>query len=69
MAGKAPEAVATVFAQRNIYVWDGNFYAYEISGLLGVRESGVVRIGFAHYNTLDEVDRILEILDSVTRSR
>jgi cysteine desulfurase family protein (TIGR01976 family) len=69
MAGKAPEAVAAVFGQRNIYVWDGNFYAYEISGLLGVRESGVVRIGFAHYNTLDEVDRILEILDSVTRSR
>jgi cysteine desulfurase family protein (TIGR01976 family) len=69
MAGKAPEAVAAIFGQRNIYVWDGNFYAYEISGLLGVRESGVVRIGFAHYNTLDEVDRILEILDSVTRSR
>jgi selenocysteine lyase/cysteine desulfurase len=55
--------VATEFAEHNIYVWDGSFYAYEIAGVLGVRETGgVVRIGFAHYNTLAEVDRIVALL-------
>jgi cysteine desulfurase family protein (TIGR01976 family) len=58
-----PRAVATEFAEHNIYVWDGSFYAYEIAGVLGVRETGgVVRIGFAHYNTLAEVDRIVALL-------
>ncbi len=67
--GHTAEAVARTFAQHNIYVWDGSFYAYEVSGLLGVRDSGVVRIGFAHYNTVAEVDRILEVLDGVVRAR
>jgi selenocysteine lyase/cysteine desulfurase len=69
VAGHAADAVARHFAQRNIYVWDGSFYAYEVSGLLGVRDEGVVRIGFAHYNTVAEVDRILDILDGIVRGR
>jgi cysteine desulfurase family protein (TIGR01976 family) len=67
--GHVAEAVARVFAERNIYVWDGHFYAYELAGLFGVREAGVVRVGFAHYNTHAEVDRILEILEGVVRGR
>ncbi len=67
--GHQPETVARTFAARNIYVWEGTFYAYEISGLLGVRDCGVVRIGFAHYNTLSEVDAILEVLEGVIRRR
>jgi cysteine desulfurase family protein (TIGR01976 family) len=59
----APAAVAEAFAAENIFVWNGSFYAYEIAGVLGVRESGgVVRIGFAHYNTLEEVARIIAVL-------
>jgi cysteine desulfurase family protein (TIGR01976 family) len=54
--------VAQHFAAHNIFVWSGSFYAYEIAGVLGVRETGVVRIGFAHYNTLGEVDAIIAIL-------
>jgi cysteine desulfurase family protein (TIGR01976 family) len=65
--GHESQAVAKTFAERNIYVWDGTFYAYETSGLLGLRDRGVVRVGFAHYNTLGEVDRILEVLEGVTR--
>jgi cysteine desulfurase family protein (TIGR01976 family) len=62
--GRHPAAsVAEAFARRNIYVWNGSFYAYEIAGALGVRDTGgVVRIGFAHYNTLGEVDKIGGIL-------
>jgi cysteine desulfurase family protein (TIGR01976 family) len=63
IGGLEPRAVAAEFADHNIYVWDGSFYAYEVAGALGVRHNGgVVRIGFAHYNTLAEVDRIVALL-------
>jgi cysteine desulfurase family protein (TIGR01976 family) len=61
--GCSPAAIAEAFAARNIYIWNGSFYAYEIAGVLGVRDTGgVARIGFAHYNTLEEVARIVAIL-------
>jgi len=62
----AQRKVAESLAQRNVFVWDGSFYAYEVAGTLGVRDDGgVVRIGFAHYNTVDEVDRILTALREI----
>jgi len=62
----APARVADVFARRNIFVWNGSFYAYEVAGALGVRDSGgVVRIGFAHYNTVAEVDMIVSVMDEL----
>ena len=67
--GHEAGAVAQIFAERNIYVWDGSFYAYELAGLFGVYDQGVVRIGFAHYNTLAEVDHILDVLNGVVRGR
>ena len=64
----APIRVAEAFAARNIYVWAGSFYAYEVAGALGVRDNGgVVRIGFAHYNTLAEVETVLSILGELAR--
>jgi len=67
--GHEPSAVAEQFARRNIFVWSGSFYAYEIAGVLGVRDTGgVVRIGFTHYNTLAEVDAIVAVLGELTRA-
>ena len=64
-----PAAVAEAFAGRNIFVWSGSFYAYEVAGALGVRDNGgVVRIGFAHYNTAAEVDAIVAVLRSLAAS-
>ncbi len=64
-----PARVAEVFAARNISVWDGSFYAYEIAGVLGLRDNGgVVRVGFAHYNTLAEVDTVLAVLRELSRA-
>ena len=41
------------------YVWDGNYYALEVTTRLGLEESGgMVRVGAVHYNTLDEVARL-----------
>ncbi len=64
----SPAAVAEAFAARNIFVWAGSFYAYEVAGALGLRDNGgVVRIGFAHYNTQAEVDAVLEVLRTLAR--
>ena len=62
--GLTPEALATKLAEQNIFVWNGNFYALSISERLGVEQSGgLVRIGLAHYNTIEEVDHCLAVID------
>ena len=57
----APYVVATKLAERGFAVWDGNYYAVEIMKRLGLPD-GAVRIGIVHYNTADEVDRLLDEL-------
>jgi cysteine desulfurase family protein (TIGR01976 family) len=55
-----PSETAKTLAERGIFVWDGNYYALEIMERLRLQDSGgAVRIGFCHYNTSDEVDRVL----------
>jgi selenocysteine lyase/cysteine desulfurase len=56
--GRSPEEVATLLAEREIAVWHGNYYAVETMRYLGL-EDGAVRAGIVHYNTEDEVDRLL----------
>ena len=56
--GKHPTAIAGHVGQRGIFVWDGDYYAVEVMQRLGL-EDGAVRVGFVHYNTADEVDRVL----------
>ena len=56
--GVAPVAVADYLGNRGIYVWDGNYYAVEIMNRLGRGDHGMVRVGLAHYNTHDEIDRL-----------
>jgi len=63
--GVAPRTVAQRLAERDIAVWDGNYYAVEVMDRLGLGEDGAVRAGFAHYNTADEVDRLLSALEDV----
>ena len=52
-----PDEVARRLGERDIAVWHGDYYAWEIMQRLGLPD-GAVRIGFVHYNTLDEVDRV-----------
>ncbi len=58
---RTSDDVATALGERGIATWSGNYYALEIMERLGL-PSGAVRIGFVHYNTVDEVDRVLEEL-------
>lgn len=58
-----PLDTAAALADRGIFVWDGHYYAIEVFERLGLLASGgAVRIGFCHYHTLDEVDRVLDAL-------
>lgn len=64
--GTTPAQLAQALAAANIFAWNGNFYALNISEALGVEESGgVLRLGMVHYNTLDEIDQCLRVLDQV----
>ena len=61
--GRHPRQVAELLGERDIYVWDGDYYALEPIRALGLADSGgAVRAGFLHYTTEDEVDRLLEAL-------
>jgi cysteine desulfurase family protein (TIGR01976 family) len=62
--GRRPRAVAEHLGERDIAVWDGNYFAVEIIARLGLGEEGAVRAGFLHYNTAAEVDRLLDALRS-----
>jgi len=59
--GRSAEDAATRLGERNIAVWHGNYYAVEVMKRLGLPD-GAVRAGFLHYNTADEVDRLLAAL-------
>jgi cysteine desulfurase family protein (TIGR01976 family) len=63
--GQSPRAVAERLAERDIAVWDGDYYAVEIMERLGLGAAGAVRAGFVHYNTAAEVDRLLAALDEL----
>ncbi len=63
LAGHTPLEVATFLGDRGIFTWDGNYYALNLTERLGVeRDGGLLRIGLVHYNTADEVDRLLATL-------
>jgi cysteine desulfurase family protein (TIGR01976 family) len=59
--GIAPRDVARKLAANRVNVWSGHAYAWEVTGALGVRESGgAVRAGLVHYNVRAEIDRLLD---------
>jgi cysteine desulfurase family protein (TIGR01976 family) len=61
VAGHTPSQVAEHLAARGVNVWNGHNYAWELTGALAIRDAGsAVRAGLVHYNTREEVDRLLE---------
>jgi selenocysteine lyase/cysteine desulfurase len=58
-----PTAIAKFLGDRGIFTWDGNYYALNLSERLGVEsQGGMLRIGLVHYNTMEEVERLLTAL-------
>lgn len=69
LSGQHPAETAAALGERGILVWDGHYYALELMERLGLQASGgAVRIGFCHYHTPAEVDRVLEELARLARA-
>lgn len=67
--GRRPADVNRVLAEQGMFAWDGNYYAVEVMQTLGFEESGgLLRIGLAHYNTVQEVDLLVEALRRIVRT-
>jgi len=65
-AAHSPADIAGFMGEHGIFVWDGNYYAIAVTERLGVEEyGGMVRVGLAHYNTKQEVDRFLQALSDL----
>jgi cysteine desulfurase family protein (TIGR01976 family) len=59
--GHPPREIAEALDKVGINVWDGNYYALAVTERLGLEDKGgMLRVGAVHYNTLDEVDRLVE---------
>jgi cysteine desulfurase family protein (TIGR01976 family) len=66
VAGHTPLELATKLGQRGLFTWDGNYYAINLTERLDVEKTGgLLRIGLVHYNTTEEVDRVLTALREI----
>jgi cysteine desulfurase family protein (TIGR01976 family) len=62
----SPAEIAQALAKRNIFTWDGNFYALNLTERLGVEtQGGLLRIGLVHYNSTAEVHLLLKVLEEI----
>ncbi|MBI3406501.1 MAG: cysteine desulfurase-like protein [Acidobacteria bacterium] len=67
IAEKTPLELATALGDRGIFTWDGNYFALNLTERLGVEnDGGFLRIGCVHYNTPEEVDRLLAALQEIS---
>jgi selenocysteine lyase/cysteine desulfurase len=68
VAGHTPREVAEHLAARKVNTWNGDNYAWELTGAFGLRDSGgAVRAGLVHYNDESDVDRLLAAVAELAR--
>ena len=64
--GHTPLELATKLGDRGFFTWDGNYYALNLTERLDVeKDGGFLRIGIAHYNSEEEVERFLKALTEI----
>lgn len=65
-----PNLIAQKLAKAAIYTWDGNYYAINCTERLGVEHlGGMLRVGAVHYNTLEEIDKLKEVLTGISSGK
>jgi len=70
LAGHSPERVASYLGKQGIFVWHGHYYAVAVMERLGTLDrGGLVRIGFVHYNTVEEMARLFASLDRLAKTK
>jgi cysteine desulfurase family protein (TIGR01976 family) len=68
--GFTPLELATRLGDRGFFTWDGNYYALNVTEQLDVeRLGGFLRIGLVHYNTMEEVKRLIASLREIAASK
>lgn len=66
IAGTTPRVAAEALGRQGIFTWDGDFYAQALIERLGLAATGgVLRLGIVHYNTAEEVDRLLDAVEGI----
>jgi len=66
LAGHHPDAIAERLGDQELYVWSGNNYALSLTERLGLEEhGGMVRVGPVHYNTMEEIDRLVSAVRGI----
>jgi cysteine desulfurase family protein (TIGR01976 family) len=66
MANREAKQIAEHLAARNINVWSGNMYALGLTERLGLENrGGLLRIGLVHYNTAEEIERLIRALEEI----
>jgi cysteine desulfurase family protein (TIGR01976 family) len=66
VAGRTSLETAQALAQREVAVWHGNYYAWELERFLGLAPDGAVRAGFVHYNDAQDADRLVAAVAELT---
>lgn len=57
--------LAKRLGEEGLFVWNGHYYAIQITETLGLEPEGMIRLGLVHYNTPEEVDRLLETIERI----
>ena len=66
ISGHTPLELASKLGERGFFTWDGNYYALNLTERLGIESTGgFLRIGLVHYNTAEEVDRVVAALKEI----
>ncbi len=68
LEGWTPRQVSTALGKAGINVWDGNYYALAVTERLGLEQTGgMVRVGATHYNRIEEVERLGQVLHELVK--
>ena len=62
----SPRELAQRLNERGIFAWHGNYYAQPVTEALNLEPEGAVRVGLLHYNTAEEVDRLVQALSELS---
>ncbi len=69
LEGYTPREVARSLGEEGIFVWDGHYYAVAVMEQLDtLHAGGLVRVGFAHYNTVEEINLMIDHLKRLTEA-
>jgi cysteine desulfurase family protein (TIGR01976 family) len=70
LKGWHPRQLSDRLGQERIFTWDGNYYALAVTERLGLEgKGGMLRVGPVHYNTLEEVTRLGQVLGKIVAEK